>query len=276
MADTMEKMPEEAVQADMFDAIEKSEEESESAFIVNLELFEGPIELLLTLVKKTKIPIMDVHLADITDAYLEAIKDVEVIDLDNASAFITVATMLIEIKAKSMLPDISEYIEDAPIIDAETVLKLQMQKYELFKEASQKLKEHEEVNMLFKTPEEGATDERVVLGDMTIDALLDAFAKMINKVEIKQKVTSPRQIVKDRFTVAEKMVTIVDALKMRGSAEFTDLFDSDYSRSEIISTFQAMLELLKLQRIGVMQEEIFGTITIRYKGEGITNESRES
>lgn len=259
----------EAKQVDMFREIDQNEAEYESAFIVDLDVFEGPIEMLLTLVKKTKIPIMEVNLADITDAYLAEIKESGVLDMDNAAAFITVATMLIDIKAKALLPDLSEVISDQPTISPEKILKLQMQKYELFKEASSKLKTHEEVNMLFKAPEEGATDERVVIADMNIEALLDAFAKMLHKVEIKQKVSTPRKIIKDRFTVADKMVQIKDAVKLRGSVVFTEMFELDYSRSEIINTFLALLELLKRQCVSVEQQEIFNTITITYKGEGI-------
>ena len=144
---------------------------------------------------------------------------------------------------------------------------------EWIKQASEKLKKSEEVNMFFKPAEEGATDTHFVLKDMSLDALLDAFSKMLTKVEVRAKVNEPRQIVKDRFTVADKIVHIVDVVKIRKSVRFDELFDSDYSRSEIINTFLALLELLKLQKIAASQEGIFGSINISYKGEGIADEA---
>lgn len=109
---------------------------------------------------------------------------------------------------------------------------------------------------------------RLVLGDMTMDGLIEALKKMFVKLEIKAQSNQERNIVKDRFTVAEKMAEIKDFFEDAVTVRFTDLFESDYNKSEIITTFQAMLELLKGQYFRAEQHEVFGEILLhRIRGE---------
>jgi segregation and condensation protein A len=105
-------------------------------------------------------------------------------------------------------------------------------------------------------------DYRYILKELTLTGLLDAFSLLLHKVEKESAPIAPKEIRKDRFTVAEKMIRIKDAIFMRGTVSFFELFDRDYSRSEIINTFLALLELLKMQLITARQSGTYEDITL--------------
>ena len=118
----------------MEDVIEENEEVYVNSYKVKLDNFEGPLDLLLHLIKESKMDIEDIHLADITEQYLDYIKDIEDLDLESASEFIQVAAILIEIKSKSILPVESDELEDDEL-DPEQVLISRLKELKLFKEA---------------------------------------------------------------------------------------------------------------------------------------------
>lgn len=241
------------------------------SYKIRLENFEGPIALLLHLIKDSKMDIDEIHLADITEQYLDYIKDVENLDLESASEFIQVAAMLIEIKSKSILPVEVEELENDDI-DPETYLIAKIKEYELFQNASQDLKNLEDVNKLYRQPDKLATNVKFVLKDMVLDNLLDAFANLLCRVERKQEDKQPKKIVKDRFTVAEKIVHIKKIITDKKHIKFTQLFDEDNTKSEMLNIFLALLELLKLQFVKAVQKEIFGEIDIYQNEEKVINE----
>lgn len=250
---------------------EELQEMYADSYSVRLENFEGPIALLLHLIKEAKMDIDNIHLADITEQYLDYIKNIDELDLESASEFIQVAAMLIEIKSKAILPvEPTEVDED--IIDPETYLKTRLKEYKLFQDASMDLQKIEDLDKLYKEPDKLAGNVKIVLKDMVLENLLDAFANLLTRVERKQEDKEPKKIVKDRFTVAEKIVTIKAVIKERKQVKFTELFDEDNTKSEMLNIFLALLELLKLQLVKAKQSELFGEIDIFENEEKITNE----
>ena len=227
-----------------------------------LDNFEGPLDLLLHLIKESKLDIATVRLAQVTEQYLEYMQDIKNVDMDKASEFITVAATLIEIKSKSVLPVEQEEVPEEE--NDETILLRRLKEYELFKETGKQLKEIEDVNKLYRAPGKETEKVKIVMKDMVLDQLLDAFAKLMAKEELKKVAVNdaPKKIVKDRFTVAEKIISIRNFAKEKKRFEFEELFESDMTKSELINTFLALLELLKLQTVKVIQSGIFGQIVI--------------
>jgi len=242
-----------------------------NSYGVKLENFEGPIALLLHLVKESKMDIDEIHLADITEQYLNYLKDVETLDLESASEFIQVASMLIEIKSKAILPvEMPDEMQDE--IDPETYLKAKLKEYALFQDASQDLQKIEDINKLYREPDKMANNVKIVLKDMVLDNLLDAFANLLCRVERKQEDKEPKKIVKDRFTVAEKIISIKNIIREKKHIKFTELFEVDNTKSEMLNIFLALLELLKLQFVKAKQTETFGEIDIFENEEKVVNE----
>lgn len=235
-------------------------EYDENSYKVRLEQFEGPLDLLLHLIKAAKIEIKDIFVSQITEQYMEYINELKEVDLENASEFIEMAAWLIEIKSKSLLPKPKEEVPEEE--DGEKQLIQRLEEYKLYKEASLKMKEQETVGIHFRSPDAGVGEPRFILKDMTMDGLMKALQKMFLKMEKRNITHKERRITLDRFTVAEKMSHIKDFMLLRDTARFDELFESDYSKSEIITTFQALLELLKLQFVRAEQKEIFGEILI--------------
>lgn len=236
------------------------EEYDESSYKVKLEQFEGPLDLLLHLIKVAKIEIKDIFVSQITEQYMEYINELKEVDLENASEFIEMAAWLIEIKSKSLLPKPKEEIPEEE--DSEKQLIQRLEEYKLYKEASLKMKEQETVGMHFRAPDASVGEPRFMLKDMTMDGLMKALQKMFLKMEKRNITHKERRITLDRFTVTEKMSHIKDFMLLRETARFDELFEADYSKSEIITTFQALLELLKLQFVRAEQKEVFGEILL--------------
>lgn len=248
--------------------MEEFEENTEEEFLegglrYKLADFEGPLDLLLEIVKKNKLDIETLRLADITEQYLSYMDQCETLDMERASEFITIAATLIEIKARSILPRQEEILdEDDP--EKQLLEKMKLYKeYTLFKEAGEKLHNIEDVNRMYKQPDNSVGNAKIVLKDMVLDKLLDAFVGLLTKVDKKDLVEEPKTIVKDRFTVAEKILSIRRILMEKQEVKFEDLFLAGQTKSELINIFLAVLELLKMQIAKLEQEELFGDIVIR-------------
>lgn len=231
------------------------------AYEVKLGNFEGPLDLLLHLIRKAKISIEEIFVSKITEQYISYMEQLKEIDLDRASEFIEMAALLLEIKSKSLLPKPeTEVPDDAD--DAKRELIQRIEEYKLYKEASQKMKELETIGVHYRDPDPSVGEVKFVLKDMNMDGLVKALQKLFLKMDKNAIQPKERKITLDRFTVEEKMGHIKDIMLTCESVSFFDLFEDDYSKSEIITTFQALLELLKLQYVSAVQEEIFGDITI--------------
>ena len=241
-------------------SLEILEETEESDYKFKLEAFEGPLDLLLHLIKITKIDIRDIFISNITEQYLEIMRSIEDLDIEKASEFINMSATLLEIKSKHLLPK-DPLPEDEE--DPEERLIRQIEEYKLFKEQSEKLAKFEDIGKLYKAPDNSVGEFKYELPDkLSVDALIRAFSEMMQKMTIKAEVVQEKKIVKDRFTVAQKISQIKDVLLERKEFKFTEMFESSYSKSEIINTFLALLELLKRQYITVKQNELFSDIDI--------------
>jgi len=240
--------------------------------IFNLGEEEGPLDVLLELVKETKLDIMEVNLADLTEQFLKYMEKTS-FNMEQKSEFVAIAATLLEIKSRTLLPiepDENEEDEDDP----ENALKRQLQLYKIFKEAGGELALIENTDHFYKEPDKSAGDFRLVLKNMDMQGLIDAFSKLLVKIEKKELSQEEKQIRKDRFTLADSIINLRSSLSQNKRIKFKDCFATDYTRGEIIITFLAMLELLKTQYATAKQDEIFGDIEIilrEEKEDGQTN-----
>lgn len=226
-----------------------------------LDNFEGPLDLLLHLIKDAKLDILTVKLADITEQYLEYMQDIDSVDVEKASEFIIIAATLIEIKSKHLLP--VEPVEEEDEVDSEAILLQRLKEYELFKQTGARLKEIEDINKLYRKPGKETEKVKVIIKDMVLDKLLDAFANLLAKQEARGKEKEePKKIIKDRFTVAEKIISIKGYAREHKRFPFEELFDDKMTKSEMINVFLALLELLKLQSVRVEQMGVFKQINV--------------
>ncbi len=235
-----------------------------------LENFSGPLDLLLTLIRKSKLDIEDIQISELTEQYLEIMKDISTVDLEIASEFIEYAALLIEIKSKKLLPKIIENDEEE--LDPEYVLKLRLREYQYFKEVNEKLGKLESNDKFYKQPEKEANKFRVVIKDMELDKLLDAFVGIMHKVNKIEKNKESKEIIKESFTVEQKISTIKDTLISRSKLKFSELFLESSSKEEVITTFMALLELIKMQVIRVSQDDLFSDIQIEKTGDEMNGE----
>ena len=249
--------------------VENFEEDDEYKF--KLENFEGPLALLLEIIRKNKMDIEEVKLADLTSQYLEYMDQLDTLDMEKASEFITIAATLIEIKSKSLLPRLEE--ENPEEEDSELVLLNRLKEYQIFKEAGEGLKEIEELNRMYKEPDKDVGAPRFIIKDMVLDKLLDAFVGLLTKVDKREIIEEPKKIQKDRFTVAEKIMSTREILKEKKSMKFQELFEEGQTRSELINIFLALLELLKRQYAKITQEGLFQEITIFLNEENLDDET---
>lgn len=248
----------------------QAENDSEFKLTFKLENFSGPLDLLLTLIKKSKLDIEDIQISDLTEQYLDIMKDISKVDMEVASEFIEYAALLIEIKSKKLLPKIVDTEEDE--LDPEYILKLRLREYQMFKEVNEKLGKLESNDKFYKAPEKEANKFRIIIKDMEIDKLLDAFVGIMHKVNKIEKSKESKEIIKETFTVEQKISSIKDTLISRSKLKFSELFLDTSSRDEVITTFMALLELIKMQVIRVSQDDLFSDIQIEKTGDEINGE----
>lgn len=234
-----------------------------------LDDFEGPLDLLLHLINIAQIKIEDVFVSKVTEQFLDYIEFMKTQprrDVDKESEYLALAAQIIYIKSKSMVPAIEVEGEDTDSAEEEKqalIEQLKQREYELIKGETPKLKDLETIGYYFKEPDKSLDTVRVVYKDFTVNALLEAFAKMMLKNEsLQRKKDNVKEIPKDQFTVEEKVEFIKQTLIEKNEIEFESLFKT-FSRNEIITTFQALLEMLKHQFIMVEQECSFGAINIK-------------
>lgn len=240
--------------------------EAEVDYTTVLDNFEGPLDLLLHLIKQEEIEIKDIFVSQVTEQFLSYMKGLPYLDLEKASEYLNIAATIIDIKARSLIPppddEFGDYFDEDD--DPERELIAALEEYKMIKEGAEKLKERETVGYFFKQPDKDLTGVQVQYKDLTLDGLMSAFAKMLLRLEGKKKeAPPPREIPRDTFTVRDKIQHIRQRVSTLNAMKFEELFDEDSSTPEIVTTFQALLELLKHQFILVEQEELFSAITIK-------------
>ena len=233
--------------------------ESSVNYTTKLSNFEGPLDLLLHLIKQAEIDIKDIFVSEVTSQFLDYVYSSD-IDMETESEYLQIAATIIEIKSKMIIPNEEANIEAE---DEGKVFIQRLEEYKLYKESAEKLKELEDVNRFFKKPDDDAHDYKIVYTDFNVDALIKAFTNVLARVDIKDTIENTRkEIPKEVFTVADKIYFIRDKLQERKEMSFYELFTSYSTRNEIITTFQAVLELLKLQFLKFEQTDTFGDITL--------------
>ncbi len=249
------------------DKIDSIREKFESVvdYTTVLSNFEGPLDLLLYLVKLEEIDIADIFVSQVTEQFLDYMKGLPYLDVDKVTDYLNIAATIIKIKAQALVPN----LEEDPSIDEEieedkAELIRALEEYRLIKEETQKLKELEKIGYYFKRPDKNVGETRTVfsLDSLTVDGLIAAFSRLMLKRSDEIAEAEVREIPRDEYTVSQKVTFILESLEELKEVEFEALFSKDYTKSEIITTFQALLELLKHQYLRVRQEEAFGTITI--------------
>lgn len=238
-----------------------------------LDDFEGPLDLLLHLINIAQINIEDVFVSKVTDQFLDYIEYMKTQprrDVDKESEYLALAAQIVYIKSKSMVPVVEVMGEEMGGAEDEQralIEQLKQREYELIKNETPKLKDLETIGYYFKEPDKALNSVRVVYKDFTLDALLKAFANMMLKNEgLQRERENVKEIPKDEHTVEEKVVFIRDKLLELQEIEFEKLFTT-FSRNEVITTFQALLEMLKHQFIMVEQRDSFGAINIKLNPE---------
>ena len=235
----------------------------ETDYKVKLEVFEGPLDLLLYLIKQDEIDIYDISLERITSQYLEYLQAFKELNIELAGEFIVMAANLIYLKSRSLLPlDQQPPEEDAGEEDPRWELIRQLIEYKKFKEAAGNLHLRElEQERIFSR--EGASSsalqEPLRLGEVGIFQLINAFQTVIKRIEDRQEV---QEILGERFSVSEKIDMILRRIGAGAPLRFSDLFGQAVSRVEVVVTFLALLELIRLKQVRAFQKNIFEEIEI--------------
>lgn len=235
-------------------------------YTTKISNFEGPLDLLLFLVNRAEIEIKDIFVSEVTEQFLDYVNRADDMDMEKESEYLAIAATLLEIKSKALLPqtefDFDDSMED-DYYDPKQSLIQQIEEYKLFKEASQKLKDIETTDRFYKEPDESAKDVRIVYKDFNLNGLVKAFTDLLARSDLENRIKNEqKEIPKDLFTVADKIDFIKHTMLERESCSFFDLFGKYSSKPEIITTFQALLELLKLQYLTVEQGGTYDDITI--------------
>ncbi len=241
---------------------------------VKLPAFEGPLDLLLHLIEKNQIDIYDIPIVTITDQYMEYIRAMEKKDLNVMSEFLVMAATLLEIKAKMLLP--AEVDEEGEEIDPRADLVERLLEYKLYKCMAEELKgrEGEAERSLYREadiPKEVATytapvDLDELLGDLTLVRLNEVFQAILRRTE--EKIDPIRskfgEIEKEEVSLEDKMACVEKELLKNSRTSFRKLLRSSgkHGKMQVIVTFLAILELMKVGKLSVKQEDTFGEIYI--------------
>ncbi len=227
---------------------------------IKLARFEGPLDLLLHLIKRDEVDIYDIPIAHITDQYLRYIELMRQLDLEVAGDFLVMAATLMRIKAKMLLPLPAVGAEEEPGDPREELVQ-RLVEYRQFKEAAHTLKgREEERRQMYERGMLPGEDETgpLPLARVSLFDLLDA----LNRVLARIPEMPVYEVQAETFDVEEKIEMLAASLQQRGRLTFEELLSGCRSRSEMVVTFIALLELIKLGVALVMQHETFGDITI--------------
>lgn len=230
------------------------------AYHIQLPQFEGPLELLLSLIEKQKLDVTRVSLAKITDQYLEYIATEGTISLDNLAWFLVIASRLILIKSKALLPTLTLNDEEEEEIED---LEFQLREYKKFKDASQKLKGMFDTAHALYAREVDIPLESVFYPPQNMQAqdIYDAFSRVLRDIPI-FKVLEEKMIA-EVVTIEEKIISLQAILQKRVEMSFEEMVSHAKDKVEVIVSFLAMLELVKQRIIHVDQDELFASIRMR-------------
>ena len=230
-------------------------------YAVKIDTFEGPLDLLLHLIKESKVDIWDIKIVDITDQYLNYIKSMERLNLNIASEYLVMASELMEMKSKMLLPRYQEENEEEEIDPREQLIN-RLIEYQKYKDMTKSFKELEEVRRerYTKAPnslKEYKDEDTVISSDLTLDDLMKAFEKFIQRK--KQEKPLSTTVTKKEITVEERRTSIKKILKDKKKVDFFELFE-EVTKEYIVVTFLAVLEMAKKKELSIYQENNFDNI----------------
>lgn len=241
---------------------------------VTLETYEGPLDILINLIEKNKIDIYDIPISSLTDQYMEFIRNMEGASMESMSEFIVMAATLLEIKSKMLLPkDETENPQEETDHREELVRRLL--EYKKFKQISEIFAEREDLSgqsvykgldktIVSQIKKEMPPDIDEILNGVNLEMLFDAFEEVLKRKENKtDKIRSSfNSVTKSVFNINDKIQYISDLLVIKDKLSFKSIFRPDCPTGEIVVTFLAVLELIKMKKIIVEQNSIFDEITI--------------
>lgn len=238
------------------------------AYRVHLQQFDGPLDLLLHLIEQAELDIKDIFISEITQQYLAYMEEVDSLDMDTASEFLTMAATLLYIKSRQLLPrPPREAEEEAEQEDPEQTLIRQLREYKAFKEASGDL------DALFRAARDSFTrlpediplpPPRVELEGVTQQGLYDAFLSLLNRREETPRLHELHDVHPDRYTVRGCLHKIRATLREAGApVRFETLFQPDADKLEVIVTFMALLDMIAHGEVQLRQSAPFAPIMLR-------------
>jgi len=236
-----------------------------SEYKVQFEVFEGPLDLLLYLIKKEEVDIYEVNLTQLASRFIEHIETMRLLDLEIAGEFVVMAATLMYIKSRELLPkDLQvETEEEEDGEDPRWELIRQLVEYKKFKDAAAKLQEleHRQAGIYPRLPArlEFERDAAPGKAEASIFDLVNAVTTILKRFATKEDL---REIFEDKWTVSEKLEDLRQRLTETPRLKFSELFADATSRTEVVVTFLAMLELIRLKVLSAVQSEEFGDIDL--------------
>lgn len=236
----------------------------ETGYHVHIKQFDGPLDLLLYLIEKAEVDIREVYVSEITSEFLSYLSELDELDMEQASAFISVAATLVYMKSRSLMPKPRREEEEEEEDPGEALIR-QLREYKAFKEASVGLRSlwdeaaryHTRLPMEFPLP-----PREIILKDTTVEGLYHALLAALNRIPEDEKEKSVRAVEADRFTIRACSGSIRKHLKARGGRlMFLDYVEGK-GKMEIIVTFMALLEMIRRGEIRLKQDKGFGDIAI--------------
>jgi len=234
------------------------------ALRVFLETFEGPLDLLLYLIRRQNLDILAVNVAAVTHQYIEYVDMIETSGIDLAAEYLLMAAMLAEIKSRSLLPRQPKEGDDEEDEDDPTALLIERLKaYEQLKLTAETLDTLPRMgrDWFSASPELPPIEQRLVHPDVSLDELLSALGRLLNRVELRQS----HQIERETLSTRERMSTIIEQLRADQFTPFESLFTLDEGKAGVVVTFMALLELCREQMIEIVQNAALSPIHVRLR-----------
>ncbi len=224
--------------------------------------FEGPLDLLLHLIKESEMDIMDIEIVKLTDQYLDYINNMEKLNLSIASEYLVIASDLMYLKSKVLLPNKDENEETEEFIETKENLINRLLEYKKYKEVTGALKvlEEKRSNLYSKAPTNLKPYQSTKINlndDITLDDLVKAFQKYLERKEYSKPLTT--KVTTKEISIEERRKSIRNILKLRKKVEFFELFES-FSKPYVVATFLSILEMAKEKELIIRQENNFDKI----------------
>lgn len=247
------------------------------SYKVKLDIFEGPLDLLLFLIKKERVDIYDIPISRITEQYLEYLEIMKLLDLEIAGEFLVMSATLIHIKSKMLLPPEETGIDPEDEEDPRDEIVRRLLEYKKYKEAAGQLQQIYETNKGVFLRKGAGGKEKIIAedGDEYFEASLFDLITSFRKVLTTVSKEVFHEVIKNKFTVSEKIHELYHLLAKESTVQFSSLFRNARSKDEVITIFLAILELIKMREVLIVQKEVFGDIKIIRNPELTKEEKRD-